>query len=119
MPINDPAVVIEEEALLALDIEDILAAHGVTEFRHYRGVAEATPHFAELSTFRLAVVEAKFGAAEVIAFTERLAKAGVAIVVMSADHVSTERFPHAVGLAKPFDAAGVVAACAAAKARVS
>lgn len=111
------ALVIEEEALLALDIEDILATHGVAEVRYYRSVAEATLHLDELSTFQLAVVDARFGAAEVVDFTERLARAGVAIVVMSADHAAADGFPSAVPLGKPFDAASLLAACETAKAR--
>jgi DNA-binding NarL/FixJ family response regulator len=116
---NIRALIIEEEALLALDIEDILARRGLADIRWYRSVAEATPHFAELSTFGLAVIEARLGAANVVAFTERLAKAGVAVVVMSADHTAADFFPHAVALDKPFDAAGLLAACDAAKARAS
>ena len=116
---NDHALIIEEEVLLALDIEDILARHGLADIRYYRSVAEATPHFAELSTFGLAVIEAKLGAADVVAFSERLAKAGVALVVMSADQTAADFFPHAVPLDKPFDAAGLLAACDAARARAS
>lgn len=117
MHTTNRALVIEAEALLALDIEDILANHGVAEFRYYRSVAEATPHMAELSTFGLAVVDARLGAADVVAFTERLARAGVAIVVISADHAAADDFPYAVPLDKPFDAASLLAACDAAKAR--
>lgn len=111
------ALVIEEEALLALDIEDVLATHGVAEIRYYRSVAEATPHLAELSSFQLAVVDARLGATEVVAFTERLARAGVAVVVMSADHAAADGFPYAVPLGKPFDAASLLAACDTAKTR--
>lgn len=119
MPDIDRVLIIEEEALLALEIQDVLAEHGSTEVRHYRNLAEAAPHFAELATFPLAIVEARLGAPEVVAFTERLAQAGVAVVVMSADRASTELFPHAIGLGKPFDAAGLLAACNAAKAHLS
>ena len=111
------ALVIEEEALLALDIEDILTTHGVAEVRYYRSVAEATRHLDELTTFRLAVVDARLGADEVVAFTEQIAKAGVGIVVMSADHTAADGFPYAVPLGKPFDAASLLAACEAATAR--
>jgi DNA-binding response OmpR family regulator len=114
---DNRALVIEEEALLALEIEDVLASHGVAETRYYRTVAEATRHLAELSTFRLAVVDARLGAPEVVAFTERLAEAGVAIVVMSADRAAADGFQYAVPLDKPFDAASLLAACDAAKAR--
>jgi len=119
MPNTDCVLIIEEEALLALEIQDVLAEHGFGEIRHLRSVAEAAPHFDELAAFRLAIVEARFGAAEVVAFTERLAQAGVATVVMSADRAATELFPHAAALGKPFDAAGLLAACDVATAGVS
>jgi len=119
MPDTGRVLIIEEEALLALEIEDVLAERGLGEFRHYRRVAEAERHFEELSAFRLAIIEARLGAAEVVAFTERLTKAGVAIVVMSADRAAVEFFPHAAALAKPFDSAGLLAACDAAMAGVS
>jgi DNA-binding NtrC family response regulator len=112
-------LIIEEEALLALEIEDVLAQRGLGEFHHYRRVAEAERHCDELSEFRVAIVEARLGAAEVVAFTEQLAKAGVATVVMSADRAAVECFPHAAALAKPFDSAGLLAACDAAMAGVS
>ena len=119
MPNTDRVLVIEEQTLLALEIEDVLRENGFAEVRHHRNVAEATPHFTELATFRLAIVEARLGAAEVVAFTERLVQAGVVVVVMSADRASAESFPRAEPLAKPFDAAGLLAACDAAMARVS
>jgi len=106
-------LVIEEEALLALDIEDILTEARFGEVTHFRDVTQAEPHFGELSGFSLAIVEARFGAREVIGFTQRLAKAGVGVVVMSADHTSAEAFPHAAVVGKPFDAASLVAACRA------
>ncbi len=112
-------LIIEEEALLALDIEDIVTTARLGEITHLRNVGQALPRFEELAACSLAIVEARLGAPEVVAFTERLAKAGVAVVVMSADHASTEAFPHAVGLGKPFDAAGLLAACRAALSRVS
>jgi len=112
MPTNR-ILVIEEEPLLALDIEDILTEARFGEVTHYRNVTHAQPHFDELSGFSLAIVEARFGAPEVIGFTERLAKAGVGVVVMSADHTSAQAFPHAAVVGKPFDAASLVAACRA------
>ncbi len=117
MPTTDRVLVVEEQTLLALEIQDVLAEHGYPEVRHHRNVGEASPHLDELAAFRLAIVEARLGAAEVVNFTERLAKAGVATIVMSADRAATELFPHSVALAKPFDAAGLIAACDVAKAR--
>jgi DNA-binding NarL/FixJ family response regulator len=111
------ALVIEEEALVALDIQDVLTEHGVAEVVHHRSLPEVIPHDEPLLGFDLAIVEAKLGAAAVVAFTRRLAEAGVRVVVMSADHAAPQFFPHATPLSKPFDAASLIAACEAAEAR--
>lgn len=119
MPIIDRVLIIEEETLLALDIESVLADRGPFEVTHVRNVADATRHLSDPAHFRLAIVEARLGAGPVVALTRRLVEAGVATVVMSADRKSMELFPHAVALEKPFDAAGLSAACDAALARIS
>lgn len=111
------AVVIEEEALVAFDIQDVLSRNGVEEVVVYRRVADAIPHADRLRGFDLAIVEAKLGAAEVVAFTEQLVAAGVGTVVMSADRAAPQLFPHAVALAKPFDVDTLIEACASAQAR--
>jgi DNA-binding response OmpR family regulator len=116
MPAVVNVLIIEEEPLLALDIESVLADHGSVQVTHYRSAADASG-VAGLQGFGLAVVEARLGAAETVALTERLARAGVATVVMSADRKSLELFPHATPLEKPFDARRLLAACDAARAR--
>jgi DNA-binding response OmpR family regulator len=107
-------LLIEEEPLLALDIEDILAEAQLGEVTHHRNIAAA-----EQDGFTLAIVEARLGAVEVVAYTEHLVRSGIPVVVMSADRAATEAFPHAVALAKPFDAASLLAACRAAMSRLS
>ena len=119
MPNPERVLILEEETLLALDIEYVLADRGPLEVTHYRTISEAAPRLAVLPRFSLAIVEARLGASEVVAFTKHLAQAGIPIVVMSADRRSMELFPHAEPLEKPFDAAGLLAACDAAKARIS
>ena len=119
MPIHDRVLILDEETLLALDIESVLADHGPVEVTHYRSLSEAAPHLGDLSGFGLALIEARLGAREIVAFTERLMAAGIPTVVLSADRKSMELFPHAVALEKPFDAAGLLSACDAAKARLS
>jgi len=115
MPTTDHVLIIEEEALLALDIEYVLSEHGAFEVTHFRSVAEAHVHLSDPSVFRLAFVEARLGAAEVVELTERLVRAGVATIVMSADSRSLDLFPHATPLEKPFDSARLLAACDAAR----
>jgi len=118
MPTTDRVLIIEEETLLALDIEYVLAERGPLDVTHYRSLADA-PRLAELPAFDIAFIEGRLGASAVVAFTEGLVAAGIPTVVMSADRRSLEVFPHAAALEKPFDAAGILAACEAAKARVT
>ncbi len=118
MPTTDRVLIIEEETLLALDIEYVLAERGPVEVTHYRGLADAPP-LAELPVFDIAFIEGRLGASEVVAFTEGLVAVGIPTVVMSADRRSLERFPHAGALEKPFDAAALLAACEAARTRVT
>ena len=119
MPPTDCILIIEEETLLALDIEFVLSEDGPVEVTHYRSVTEAEAHTVDPTRFHLALVEAKLGAPAVVALTQRLVQAGLPTVVMSADRASLSNFPHAQPLEKPFDAASLKLACDAAKARIS
>lgn len=119
MPTPDRVLILEEETLLALDIEYILADRGPVDVTHYRSLAYGEPHLGDVSRFGLALIEARLGAREIVAFTERLVAAGVPTVVMSADRKSMELFPHAAALEKPFDAAGLLSACDAARHKLS
>ena len=119
MPTPDRVLILEEETLLALDIEYVLADRSPIEVTHYRSLVDAAPQLADLASFGLALIEARLGAREVVAFTERLVAAGVPTVVMSADRTSMELFPHAAALETPFDAAGLLSACDAARAMLS
>jgi DNA-binding response OmpR family regulator len=119
MSVKSRILVVEEEALLALDIEDIVTEAGLGDVVHVLSVSQALADFETFAGFTLAIIEARLGAAHVMQFVERLAAAGVAVVVMSADHASTRLFAAATPLGKPFGAAGLVAACRAALSRVS
>lgn len=111
-------LIIEEQTLLALDIESVLAERSPIEVTHFRRLADA-PNLANLPVFDLAIVEARLGASEVVAYTEGLVAAGIPTVVMSADRRSLVLFPHAAGLEKPFDSAGLLAACGLATDRLA
>lgn len=117
--INDTALIIEDEFLVALEIQQVLQSAGIGEFLSYRGVAEAEQHFERLTGCDIAVIEARLGAAAVVAFVTRLAKAGVPVVVTSADRAVAALFPLAACLDKPFSAADLLAACATARAMLS
>lgn len=118
MPTTHRVLIIEEQTLLALDIESVLAGRGPVEVTHVRRLADA-PDLAELPAFDLALIEGRLAADDVIAYTAGLVGAGVPTVVMSADRPSLGLFPHATPLEKPFDAAGLLAACDAARGRIS
>ena len=119
MPNIDRVLIVEEETLLALDIESVLADHHPFEVTHVRSVADASPLLLDPVLFRLAIVEARLGAVAVVTLTRKLVDAGVATIVMSADRKSMELFPHAVALEKPFDAARLLEACDAAFAQLN
>ena len=108
-------LVVEEEYLIAADMEQTLRAAGVAEVTIV-GDADATRAF-DLSSFDVAVIEAKFGSESAVALCAALRAAGVAVVVTSADHAVQALFTGATPLQKPFDTAALLAACDAARRR--
>lgn len=117
--INGTALIIEEEFLVALEIQQVLQGAGIGEVLSFRGVAEADQHFEHLAACDIAVIEAQLGAAPVVALVARLAAAGVPVVVTSADRAVAALFPLAASLDKPFSAADLLAACGRARATLS
>ena len=111
-------LVVEEEYLIATDIEQALRSAGA-EAAVFRNIAELREQPALIERFDLAVIEAKLGQPEVISFAQDLQRAGVAVVVSSADRDIQTLFEGAVALDKPFDTAGLLAACQAARDRAA
>lgn len=111
------ALVIEEEYLIAADIEQALRSAGASEVTVFRNIAELHQHPVTIEGFDIAVVEAKLGQPEVISFAQDLLRAGVAVVVSSADRDIQTLFEGAIALDKPFDTASLLAACTAARGR--
>lgn len=109
------ALVVEEEYLVAADIEQTLRSAGAAEvtIKGDANAARALDH----SGFSLAVIEAKFGSAEAVALCAALRAARVPVVVTSADAAVQALFTGATPLAKPFDTEALLAACAAARGR--
>ena len=104
-------LVVEEEYLIAADIEYSLLAAGAARVVIAANIDEA----ARLPLdFDLAVIEAKLGADEVVAFCTQLRARGVAVVVTSADRQTQTLFTGTVPLEKPFVASTLLAACEAA-----
>lgn len=108
-------LVVEEEYLIAADMEQTLRAAGAADVAIVGDIAAAAG--LDFSAFQLAVIEAKFGSAEAVALNDELRAAGVAVVVTSADHAVQALFTGATPLQKPFDSAALLAACDAARRR--
>lgn len=109
------ALVVEEEYLVAADIEQTLRAAGAAHVT-ITGDADAARAL-DLSGFTLAVIEARFGHADAVALCAALRAARVPVVVTSADQAVQAMFTGATPLAKPFDTTALLAACAAARQR--
>jgi DNA-binding response OmpR family regulator len=109
------ALVVEDEYLVAADIEQTLRTAGAADviIKNSADAARAL----DLSGFTLAVIEAKFGSAEAVALCAALRAARVPVVVTSADAAVQALFTGATPLAKPFDTEALLAACAAASGR--
>ena len=108
-------LLVEEEYLVATDMEQTLRAAGATDVTIVRDAHAART--LDLSAFNLAVIEAKFGNATSVALCASLLAADVAVVVTSADHAVQALFTGAIPLQKPYDSAALLAACEAARRR--
>ena len=108
------ALVVEEEYLIAADIEQTLRSAGAREVQIFRSVSEIST--SPVGRFQLAIVEAKLGHPDVIALAEHLGRLDIGVVVTSADRAVQTLFRGTVGLEKPFDATALLAACEAARA---
>lgn len=109
------ALVVEDEYLVAADIEQTLRAAGAADVT-IKGDADAARTL-DLSAFALAVIEARFASADAVALCAALRAARVPVVVTSADQAVQAMFTGATPLAKPFDTEALLAACAAARQR--
>lgn len=109
------ALVVEEEYLVAADIEQTLRAAGAANVTIEDDATAARA--LDFSGFAVAVIEAKFGSAEAVALCAALRAASVPVVVTSADAAVQAMFTGAIPLAKPFDTETLLAACAAARSR--
>ena len=106
-------LIVEEEFLIALDVQRVLEeAHAAKAVfaRNYKELAALEPRFGE---FDLAIVTPpKLGTSEG-RLLERLAGAGPALVICSATHVPTADGPAATAelVYKPFSDDELLAAC--------
>ncbi len=105
-------LVVEEEYLIAADIEYSLMAEGARSVLIARNVEQARG--LDLSSIDLAVLEARLGDPRVIEFASQLRERGVGVVITSADRAVQTLFTGSVPLEKPFVASALLAACWAA-----
>lgn len=79
------ALVVEEEFLIALDIQRMLEAQGVGQTLFARTPAEAEQLRARWPEIALAIVEVRTGDAPALALAESLVAAGIPTVLITAD----------------------------------
>lgn len=100
MSVPRTALVIEDQILIALEIQQMLEELGVPEVRVERWADNLPP--VEPHGFDLAVIEGRLGAESVRALANGLKGAGTGVIVTSADGAVADAFPGLVILEKPF-----------------
>lgn len=109
--LDQTVLVVEEEYLIAAEIEATLLAKGASKVLIARDTHEASLLTTQVD---IAIIEAKLGAPASIEFAASLRRAGAAVVVTSADRAVTSLFAGCAPLEKPFDDAALLTACEAA-----
>ena len=105
--------VLDDEFLIALDIQQILERAGAAQVTSVASVAEAIEVLGRDPKFDLAVLDVKMGGTErnsleVAALLHAQGTPFVFLTGMRADDVHTALFPHAPVVEKPFDAAALL-----------
>lgn len=101
---------IEDEALIALEVESICRDNGAASVTHISELDDADQ--ADLETFDVAMVDLMVHGRSTLDFARKLSAAGIPMVFISG-HDRTEisqEFPTAQFLDKPFNAAGLTEA---------
>ena len=115
MPISDSlltgrrCLVLDDEFLIALDIQQILELAGAKHVASVASASEAIELLRREPKFDLAVLDVKLGGAEghSLGVAAMLAKAGTPFVFltgMRVDDVHAKKFPQAPVVEKPYDA---------------
>ena len=102
-------LVLDDEFLIALDIQQILELAGAKHVASVATASEAMELFRRDSNFDLAVLDVKLGGSEgnSLGVASMLAKAGTPFVFltgMRTDNVHAQKFPQAPVVEKPYDA---------------
>ena len=115
MPISDSlltgkrCLVLDDEFLIALDIQQILELAGAKHVASVATASEALALVRREAKFDLAVLDVKLGGSEdnSVGVASELAKTGTPFVFltgMRVDNVHARRFPQAPVIEKPYDA---------------
>lgn len=115
MPISDSlltgkrCLVLDDEFLIALDIQQILELAGAKHVASVATASEALALVRREAKFDLAVLDVKLGGSEdnSVGVARELAKTGTPFVFltgMRVDNVHARRFPQAPVIEKPYDA---------------
>ena len=107
--------VLDDEFLIALDIQQILERAGAMHVTSVASAAEALARLGSEPKFDLAVLDVKLGATErngldVAAFLQTQAVPFVFLTGMRADDVHAKKFPNVPVIEKPYDAATLLRA---------
>jgi CheY-like chemotaxis protein len=107
--------VLDDEFLIALDIQQILERAGATHVTSVASAAEALERLGREPKFDLAVLDVKLGGEErnsldVAAFLQTQGTPFVFLTGMRVDDVHAKKFPNAQVVEKPYDAAALLRA---------
>jgi CheY-like chemotaxis protein len=108
-------LVLDDEFLIALDIQQILEQAGASHVTSVASAAEATELLGRKLKFDLAVLDVKLGSVErnsldVAALLQTQGVPFVFLTGMRADDMHAKKFPNAPVIEKPYDAATLLRA---------
>ena len=108
-------LVLDDEFLIALDIQQILERAGASHVTSVASAAEATELLGPKLKFDLAVLDVKLGSVErnsldVAALLQTQGVPFVFLTGMRADDMHAKKFPNAPVIEKPYDAATLLRA---------
>lgn len=109
-------LVLEDEFLIAMDVEQLCRDHGAADVTIVRDLAEIDRRD-ELSRFDAAIVDLMLGGASTLDFAARLRNAGIPFVFASGHSDSEEiegSFPEVQLVAKPYSGDDLIEAVATA-----
>lgn len=110
-------LILEDEFLIAMDVEQLCRDHGAADVFISRSVIEAET----LEGFDAAIIDLMLGGVSTIGFASRLQERGVPFVFASGYtdvEEITEKFPEVTFVGKPYAGDDLIGAVAAAKERL-